>query len=146
MAKSPAVTFYSQVDRPPAKKKVCPKSEGKTRQAEKDACDINRIMARYEKTGVLPQSVRELVYADVSSIGDYREVVDRVRMVESAFMQLPAEVRSRFENDPAAFLDFTSDPANRAELQEMGLIAPEIAPEASKPAAGSGTPAEEETS
>lgn len=46
-------------------------------------------------------------------------------------MDLPAKVRSRFENDPQKFLEFCSDPKNRDEAVSLGLImsAPASAPD-----------------
>lgn len=113
--------YYSRADRPP---KVVKKNFGKslTRQSEADACDVNLIMARYEKTGVLPSVGREAFFADVSEMGDYREALENVRRADEAFMSLPAKVRGRFGNDAAEFLDFCSDVENRAEMVEMGLI------------------------
>jgi hypothetical protein len=37
-------------------------------------------------------------------------------------MALPADVRARFENDPANLLDFMVNPANNAECIKLGLI------------------------
>jgi hypothetical protein len=37
------------------------------------------------------------------------------------FMSLPAKIRSRFQNDPGAFLDFVQNPENRDEMIELGL-------------------------
>ncbi len=110
--------------RPPPKVVLDAEYFGKslTRQSEMAACDINNIMAKYEKTGVLPVEGREAFYADVSMMGDYRSALENVRMADEAFMSLPAKVRSKFDNDPAGFLDFCSDPANRDEMVEMGLI------------------------
>ena len=96
--------------------------KSRTRQADAAGVDINAIMKKYEKTGVLPVQGREAFYADVSQMGDYRTALEQVRMANDAFMQLPAAVRSKFDNEPALFLDFCSDDSNRAEMVEMGLI------------------------
>lgn len=112
---------YTDVDRPPRVRVECDPKEKKTRQSEAKGCDVNEIMARYEKTGVLPVVSREPFYADVSTLGDYRSVVENVRQAEDYFARLPASVRSRFDNDAAAFLDFVSA-GNREELEELGLL------------------------
>ena len=39
-------------------------------------------------------------------------------------MQLPADVRTRFNNDAGALVDFVSDDANRAEAEKLGLVLP----------------------
>lgn len=112
---------YDKVNRPP-KVPFKEYGPGRTRQSEAKACDINNIISRYKKTGVLPPASRQGLFMDVSQVGDYREAVTRVNMAQTAFMQLPAKVRSKFDNDPALFLDFCSDPGNREEMVELGLI------------------------
>ena len=94
-----------------------------TRQSEAKYADINLIMAKYVKTGVLPQATRQGFFADVSIVGDYRDALQGVEHAETYFMHLPPEVRSKFMNDPAEFLDFVSDPENLPKIEEMGLIA-----------------------
>lgn len=98
--------------------------EPPARQSEAAECDINRIVSQYVKTGYLPAGYAEGVFADVSAIGDYRSAVERVRQAEVEFMKLPPKVRLRFENDPLAFVEFAIDPANRAEMEELGLLPP----------------------
>lgn len=110
--------------------------ESKTKQSEKDACDVNRIMARYKKDGVLPPSMMQGFYADVRHISDYRTAVHQVRQANAFFESLTAETRAQFDNDPAVFLDFASDPANLDLLKEMGLVEPSGAPEAPQEAKG----------
>lgn len=110
---------FGGVDRPT----VC-KEKSLTRQAGAEEADINFIMKRYEKTGVLPLETQERVFADVSELGSFREAMDVVRAAEESFMSLPARVRARFENDPVAFVDFCSDPGNRDELVQLGLVEP----------------------
>jgi phage internal scaffolding protein len=41
---------------------------------------------------------------------------------QDSFLALPAKVRARFDNDPALFVDFASDEANRDELKALGLL------------------------
>lgn len=101
----------------------CSGDPGLTRQSEKDQADINKLMARYEKTGVLPPMREGGVFGlDVSEVPDYREAVDMVRRADEFFMQYPAAVRSEFRNDPAVFLDFVMDPANAKRAEELGIF------------------------
>jgi phage internal scaffolding protein len=104
-----------------------------TRQSDALGADINDIMGRWEKTGVVPFSGREPVFADVSSVGSFREAQEVMVRAQEGFMALPAAVRARFGNDPVAFLDFCGDAANRPELEELGLVektAPAVVPPA----------------
>lgn len=134
------VKVYSEYDPPP--KPVLAKFEKTlTRDSEAKDCDVNVIMARYEKTGMLPVDNRQAFFADVSEMGDYRSALHQVKMADEFFMSLPAKVRSRFDNDPAAFLDFVSDPASRDEMVELGLLEKPKASEGPAPGAPEVTPA-----
>lgn len=99
-----------------------------TKQSLSDECDINVIMARFEKTGVLshsnPDSPR---YGDFADVVDYDESLRVVMDAEEAFMSLPAKVRARFENDPSQIIEFVRDPANMKEAVSLGLINPSVA-------------------
>lgn len=116
-----APRVYSEYDRPPAEGLACPE-KSMARQSEADSCDINKIMKRYEVTGELPESGRSGFFADVSALGDYRAVRDNINFAEAAFLRYPPDFRMRFGNDVANFLDFCSDPKNRAEMVELGMI------------------------
>lgn len=99
--------------------------ESLTKQAFKDECDINVIMRRYERSGVLPVNMRgEPRYVDCTSI-DYLESMRVVADARSAFESLPARVRARFEHDPARLMEFLADERNREEARELGLLRPE---------------------
>lgn len=93
----------------------------KTHQSFKDECDINRIVARYQKTGLLPQVNSQPQYGDFCTSDDYQTSMNKVLHAQNSFMSLPAKVRARFENDPAKFLDFVYDPENAQELVSLGL-------------------------
>lgn len=98
-----------------------------TRQSEYESTDINLIMKRYERTGMLPDSILQGMFADVSEMGDFRSALAIVEAGEEAFMALEPKVRSRFDNDAATFLEFFNDSANIDELRAMGLIEPAAA-------------------
>lgn len=93
-----------------------------TRQSEAKFADINFIMAKYEQTGVLPPANKALFFADVSKIQDFDGAMAVVHGAEESFMQLPAEVRKEFDNDPSKFISFTNDPENVPKMVEMGLL------------------------
>ncbi|WP_445712132.1 MULTISPECIES: hypothetical protein [Pseudomonadati] len=99
----------------------------RTQQNAKEECDINTIVKRFNVTGQLPVQPLQPQYGDFSGVTDYHSAVNAVIAAQDAFMALPSKVRNRFANDPAAFVDFCSDEANRDELRDMGLLAPELA-------------------
>jgi phage internal scaffolding protein len=41
---------------------------------------------------------------------------------QDSFLALPAKIRSRFGNDPALFVEFASDEANKDEMKALGLF------------------------
>jgi len=103
----------------------CSKDKGRTKQSFKKECDINHIMSRYRKTGLISPLLlnqRQAIFADVAEIGDFQECQSRVLAAKEAFLTLPSSIRARFGNDPAQLLDFCSDPKNRAEAIELGII------------------------
>jgi len=86
-------------------------------------CDINSIMKKYERTGILEHRNRfEGAYGDfTSSPESYHEAMNSVLLADEMFSTLPSKVRRRFHNDPAAFLEFTANPENAEEMVRMGL-------------------------
>lgn len=101
--------------------KLYMRGESITKQSEKDSCDINLIMAHYVKTRVLlHQRDNEPEYGFASS-DTFNESMQIVAKAQSMFAELPSGIRSKFENNPAKFLDFVQDERNLEEMQEMGL-------------------------
>ncbi len=103
-----------------------------TKQSFAEESEINNILAKYTKTGVLEHvSQYGPKYEDASSFDEFHQAMNIVTNAQQMFADLPAQLRSRFENDPAQFLDFIGDPEGNAdEMREMGLIAPGPEPEA----------------
>lgn len=96
-------------------------TEGPTIQSAKPECDINNIVRKYEKTGVLPVMTTPGMYMDVSEVGDYREALEKVEVAQGVFGNLPSDVRTAFDNDPAAFLDAVNSEEGRDKLEELGI-------------------------
>lgn len=100
-----------------------------TVQSERDACDVNLIVAKYAKTGLMTNiRTDKPMYGDFSSSVDYHESVFRLQQAEDAFMDLPANIRKRFDNDPGKLIDFLQDVNNREEAVSLGLV--DAAPQA----------------
>lgn len=76
-------------------------SESLVQQHQKDECDINVIMRRFGATGAVPAGVAGAVYGDFSSILEFEDALELVERAQAGFMTLPAEIRQRFENNPA---------------------------------------------
>ena len=99
----------------------------RTQQQFRDECDINNILERFNVTGQLPAGTVQPQYGDFSGITDYQSALNAVMAAQDSFLQLPAKVRARFDNDPALFVDFASDEANKDEMKALGLLREETA-------------------
>lgn len=99
---------------------------GRTRQAHRAECDINNIVEKARRTGLVGHlSNKSPYFADVSYGFDYQSALGLVMDAQERFKTLPSVIRERFGNDPAALLAFLSDPKNREEGQKLGLIKPD---------------------
>lgn len=93
-----------------------------TKQAAKAECDINQILRKYVKTGLMTHiNEQSPQYGDFSNPPLYQDAMNRVIEAQKSFMTLPAAIRKRFNNDPAEFLEFVSQPDSLEELRKMGL-------------------------
>lgn len=95
---------------------------GRTKESEKEKCDINLIVARHRSTGVIEHvNQQQPIYGDFTNVKDYHASLMRVRSAHEQFEALPATVRDHVGNDPGNFLEFVLDPKNREELEGLGL-------------------------
>ena len=100
-----------------------------TQQHFKDECDINNILRQFNITGLLPEAPLSPRYGDFTGIGDYHSALNQVIAAENEFMRLPAQIRSRFENDPAKLIDFLEKSENKDEAIKLGLVNPVVLPQ-----------------
>ncbi len=100
--------------------------DGRTKQSFKDDTDINKIMARFDKTGTISHLAKfEGVYADFSDF-DFHEQSNKLARGGEIFAALPAEMRREFGQSPAKFFAYVNDPENIDDLRKKlpGLAAP----------------------
>jgi len=95
-----------------------------TQQHQKDQADINFIVEQFNVTGILPTAPVSPQYGDFTGISDYQSALNAVIDAQDEFMSLPANIRSRFDNDPSNLINFLSNDENRQEAIELGLIEP----------------------
>jgi len=88
----------------------------------KDECDINNILRQFNVTGLLPEQPLSPRYGDFTGIGDYHTALNRVIAAQDEFEALPAQIRARFDNDPANLIEFLENETNRPEAEELGLV------------------------
>lgn len=121
--------------RPNGTKRVYTVNDGPdmTDQSFKDDADVNFIVKKYLKTGQITHlSQRIGRYMDVSELPDLQTALTTVHNAQAAFMELPAELRKEFDNDPVKLVSFLQDPANKEKAIELGLVEKPITPPGSE--------------
>jgi len=114
-----------------------PEGPSRTKQSFAAECDINTILAKYAKTGLIEHVKRYGgFYGDLPNGADFQTHLNAVIAGQDAFNSLPAKIRDKFHNDPAQFLAFVDDVENAEEMVTLGLrekpsSRPEASPEAS---------------
>jgi len=94
----------------------------RTQQQFKDQVDVNKIMSKFKKTGVINHlNSKSGVYSDLHEIPDLASALNTVAKAQTAFMELPSELRKKFGNDPENLIKYLQDDKNIAESVELGL-------------------------
>ena len=92
-----------------------------------DECDINHIMARFAKTGVLPSvNSGTYDYFDAGESLTYHDACNLIAHADDVFSSLPATIRARFNNDPGEYLAFFEHPENYDEAVKLGFAFPDL--------------------
>lgn len=101
-----------------------------TQQSFRDDADLNVLLERFgvreAMNRIVPVDPR--FYGDFSNAVDLRDVLDVAREAQHHFMDLPAKLRERFQNDPAKLWEFVNDRDNHDECVRLGLLKREEAP------------------
>jgi len=96
--------------------------KSRTKQSFQAECNINNIMRKHEKTGLLDHVAAHVGgYGDFITSDDYHSAQNRILEAQASFNSLPANLRADFNNSPAEFLSFAQDPANFDEMVSLGL-------------------------
>jgi len=106
--------------------------EGRSRtvQSQAEEADINVIVKRFGLTGQIPSGIRTPTYGDFLNVYDFQSAMNAIRQAQESFDAMPAEVRSRFHNDPNEFVNFCSELdedgkyKNLEEMEKLGLTKP----------------------
>lgn len=95
---------------------------GMTEQCHKADCDINTILKRYDKTGLITHVNNAVAeYGDFTLVNEYQESLNLVIKAQESFEELPSAVRKKFDYDPGQFLEFATNPENKEEMIKLGL-------------------------
>lgn len=96
--------------------------ENMTEEQHKSDVEIHAIMRKYKETGVVNHVNKyQGSYMDMISAPDFTEAQRQIAEAKSMFESVPSHIRDDFGNDPARFLDFMQNPANRDQIAEYGF-------------------------
>lgn len=115
-------------DRPKLVRPTIDTGKGLTKQSFKKDRDINVIVNKYQRTGVIEfANKRAPEYMQMDEM-DFQDAMQKVVHANEVFSELPAAVRKKFNNDPGQFMAFVHDPANEDEMVDMGLAVRRVDP------------------
>lgn len=110
-----------------------PSGNSRVQQHFKDEVDINNILAKYKKTGVITHVARaRKLYGDFTQVKDVAEAMDVSARAKSIFEELPAEIRNRFKNSIPGFFEYIGKEENLEECYKLGIYDRPKAPEPEK--------------
>lgn len=99
----------------------CSNDPSRAQQNMADETDINKLVAVYAKTGIIPGQDIPAMEFHIDEIVDYQSAMNQLIESQRAFGALPSHIRDYFHNDPGRLLDFLGDPANKPEAIRLGL-------------------------
>lgn len=80
-------------------------------QSHAESCDIHVLMKRFQNGDVAALSSRQGFYGDVLDFPKtYAEALNHMHEMESQFMELPVEVRAKFNHSFQEFLASSGEP------------------------------------
>ncbi len=100
---------------------VSPAGHTPAQQQFKEDCDINTIMKRYNKTGLIDHVAQHQPEYGFATPQQYHQSMNIIAQAESMFNDLPSGLRNEFQNNPQAFLEFVQDPKNAERAKELGI-------------------------
>jgi len=99
-----------------------PEQPSMTEQHHKKDCDIRHIMRKSQQTGMVTHLAQyEGRYMDLANRPDFERSQQIIADGKTAFETVPADIRDRFHNNPAEWIEFMQNPDNREEMIELGF-------------------------
>lgn len=107
-----------------------PKAVSRTQQHFLKETNINSIMAKFKKSGLLTNPLTQSTimpqFGDFTNISDYQTLQNKLASINSYFENLPAETRREFDNDPQKLMQFVSNPENKEKAIKLGLLSRDL--------------------
>lgn len=94
-----------------------------TDESFKQECDIDFIISNFVQRGINPPE-HQVQYGKQYTSDDFINGMNIVAECKSAFEELPAIEKERFNNSVSNFLEFIANPDNLRESYEKGYIDP----------------------
>lgn len=121
------------------------KGETLTVQAGIEDADINVMMKRFGVTGHFPESPKTPMYGDFTHITDFKTALEAIQTAMDNFMEFPAELRQRFENNPQRMLEYMEAGGSPEALRELMQAKPPLQPTEPPPVPAAKPKVEEST-
>lgn len=120
MTKSNKVVIRNRFQRESVQFKT--EGESMTEQCHKDECNINSLLAKYDKTGFIRNlNPNQPFYGEFSQDASLQENIHIARDVEDYFKKLPADVRTLFNNKATNLVEALADNSMDEKLRELGI-------------------------
>lgn len=119
------IKFYTPYNN---KKKVEPfytVGDSMTQQQFAQDSKINNILKNHDRNGIIENINRgNAIYGDFSEITDFADAIEQIELAKAEFLNIPWEIREKFQNDAGQFFKYASNPENIEGMREMGLANP----------------------
>lgn len=92
-----------------------------TDQSQANASDINTIAEQYQRTGMLPVTLKTPSYQYNTNIPSLEDAFKQANDAKDAFSNLPAHIRKLMDNDPSKLENFIADSDNAEILLKHGI-------------------------
>lgn len=99
-----------------------------TKQAMMEECDINKIMKRFERDGLVDHiNQHRGNYGDFTDAPQsYHDAMNQILLAREMFGSLPSRIRKEFGNDPGEFIRqielAAGDETVRRRLEELDIL------------------------
>jgi hypothetical protein len=89
-------------------------------QNHRDKVEINNIVNKHGISRLIATRQAQDLIFDENPTNDFQEAMNLLKKGRDVFMQLSSKERAEFNNDPAQYLDYVQNPANKEALIERG--------------------------
>lgn len=104
---------------------IAPEGESMTQQHFAEEVDINNIVAKYNRSGIITHvRAAQEKFGPLPELSEYAVHLDKVAKAQQAFEMLPAELRNHFNNSIPGFFKYISEEKNFDQCVEWGIYEP----------------------